>query len=197
MRLVALALGGVLLAPAIARADDALAKKLVAYEAEARQLGTDLPRPNAPPASAHRLVDAQVAYALGDYDTAALMLFDLVGNNPATASGPDGEQAVFYLADSLYEKGDRGAAHGYFTLLAKNPAGRYYQRSLERLVEIAIAQNDPTGVDDYLAKLPSSPYIHGKWLFAQRKYDDAVGYFNNVPKGNDSELQAQYYIGAA
>ena len=195
MRLRSFLFAAALLSPAVAAADDELARKLVNYEAEARQLGSNLPQPNVPSTGPRRLVDAQVAYSLGDYDTAALMLFDIVGNNPATAVGPDGETAVFYLADSLYEKGDHGAARTYFTLLANNQAGRYYQRALERLVELAIVQSDPTGVDDYLARLPSSPYIHGKWLFAQRKYDDAIGFFNNVPKG-DNELQAQYYLGA-
>jgi tetratricopeptide (TPR) repeat protein len=185
-----------LLAPAIAHANNEdLARKLASYEAEAAQLGQNLPTPNASSATPRRLVDAEVAYSLGDYDTAALMLFDIVGTNPNT-NGPEGDQAVFYLADSLYAKGDRGAAHGYFTLLANNSSGRYYTRALERLVELAIVQNDPANVDAYLAKLGSSPYIHGKWMFAQKKYDDAIGFFNQVGAG-ERELQAQYYLGAA
>src|SRR4051812_12911580 len=76
-----------------AHADD-VAAQLASYEAEARQLGAELPRPNqlSSAAGQRRLVDAQVAYALGDYDTAAVALFEL-----AARPGPDQEVATFYL----------------------------------------------------------------------------------------------------
>src|SRR5215468_1197387 len=113
-RLLAVAL---LCAPAIAAADEGeLAKKLAAYEIEARNLGTDLPRPNqlSQATGQRKLVDAEVAYATGDFDTAALMLFDLVGK-----AGADQEPATYYLAESLYQKGDRGSARGYFAKLVE------------------------------------------------------------------------------
>src|SRR5512147_2731547 len=94
----------------VARADD-LDAQLAAYESEVRQLGVDLPRPNqiSSAAGQRRLLDAEVAYSLGDYDAAALMLFEL-----ATRPGADQETASFYLAESLFQKGDHGAARGYY-----------------------------------------------------------------------------------
>src|SRR5438105_9453665 len=94
-----------------ARADDDIESRLAGYEAEARQLGADLPMPNQASRAAgqRRLLDAEVAYSLGDYDTAALTLFDL-----ASRPGPDRETATFYLAEALFQKGDRGAAAGYY-----------------------------------------------------------------------------------
>lgn len=184
------------LVPRAAGADD-YAQQLTTLEEQARDVGANLPMPNAPPTNApKRLTDAQVAYSLGDYDAAALILFDLVGTSPQITATAQNETAIYYLAETLYHKGDRGAAHAYFTAVAANPGNRHYQQALERLVEIGIVQNDPSGVDDYLAKLPASPYIHGKWLFAQKKYDDAINFFTAVPKG-DQELQAQYYLGAS
>src|SRR4051794_24033837 len=85
----------------VGRADDVDAQ-LAAYENEARELGADLPRPNriSGAAGQRRLLDAEVAYSLGDYDAAALMLFDL-----ATKPGADQEASNFYLAESLFQKG--------------------------------------------------------------------------------------------
>src|SRR5262245_30476786 len=96
--------------PGVARADD-IDARLDAFENEARQLARQLPRPNQTSRSSgqRRLVDAQVAYSLGDYAKASLALFEL-----ASTPGPDREVASFYLAESLFQKGDRGAARTYY-----------------------------------------------------------------------------------
>jgi tetratricopeptide (TPR) repeat protein len=184
----------------VARADDVNAR-LAAYEAEVRQLGADLPPPNriSSAAGQRRLVDAQVAYALGDYSTAALMLFEL-----ATKPSPDQGTAIFYLAESLFQKGDRSAARGYYeqVVAASNVASKYFQPALERLIEIAIAQNDHTRVGPVIAaldkvspglRLPSVPYVRGKLAYSQGKHDEAIAYFQDVPRGSESELPAAYY----
>jgi tetratricopeptide (TPR) repeat protein len=203
MRLTPFALA-MLLGSGIASADD-IDRKLTSYESEARQLGANLPQPNTLPGTPeHRLVDAQVAFALGDYDTSALMLFDLA-KQPSASQGADNQTATFYLGESLYQKGDKGAARSYFQQIAKAGSGKYYQQSLERLVEIAIAQNDTSAeAQEAVTTLgqlsagvrePAVPYVLGKYAFAQGKYDDALALLNEVPKGSDYELQAEYYSG--
>jgi tetratricopeptide (TPR) repeat protein len=201
MRRLRLALGMLVFATSPALADD-IGGKLTSYEQEARALGTDLPKPNEVTTSVgqRRLVDAQVAFSLGDYDQAALILFDIAGK----ANGPDKEVATYYLGEALFQKGDKGAAHTYFTQIAGSSMSKYYQPSLVRLVEIAIAQNDPAGANDALGKLAAAgaptaavPYAKGKFAFSQDKYDDAIAAFNEVPKGSEYELQALYYTGAA
>lgn len=185
--------------PGLVSAD--VGSKLAAFEAEAAQLVSNLPQPNqlAPTAGPRRLVDAQVAFSIGDYDTAALMLFEL-----ATRPGPDQEAAMFYLAESQYLRGDRSSARTYFGDIVKagNVASRYYQPSLVRLIEIAIVQQDDADVADHLAALdrlsaglrqPSVPYVRGKYAFAQGQHDEAIAYFQEVPKGSGYELQALYY----
>jgi len=198
-RLVALLL---LCLPAAVSADNA--KKLTAYEEEARNLGANLPEPKqlTGEAGQRRLVDAEVAFALGDYDTAALALFDF-----ASQPGPDRERATFYLAESLYQKGDKGAARTYFAqvVAANNTASKYYQPSLIRLVEIGIAQQDTSETEQHLAALDrlgttqsaEAPYVRGKYAFSQGRHDDAIAQFALVPKGSSHELQALYYAGAA
>ena len=192
-----------LLASSAASAAPDVKGRLSAYESEARTLATNLPQPNqmSTQTSQRRLVDAQVAFTIGDYDAASITLFDLVGKT----QGQDKEIATYYLAEALYHKGDRGAARGYYQEVATT-AGKYYQPALIRIVEIAIADNDTQAGDEAIAKLSSTaqtsavPYIRGKWAFAQgqndpAKYDEAIGYFTAVPKGSDHDAQATYYLG--
>ncbi|HEX7837314.1 MAG TPA: tetratricopeptide repeat protein, partial [Kofleriaceae bacterium] len=187
----------------VARAADDVGARLAAFETEARELGADLPLPNQLPRGVgqRRLLDAEVAYSLGDYDAAALALFDL-----ASRPGPDREAASFYLGESLFQKGDRGAAAGYYEQVVQGggASGKYYQPSLERLIEIAIAQKDDAKITEVVRaldqvpagqRLPSVPYVRGKLAYAQGKYDDALAAFQEVPKGSDGELQAAYYAG--
>lgn len=179
---------------------------LTAYEQEARALAANMPQPNqmSTQTGQKRLVDAQVAFSIGDYDKAALVLFDLVGQSRTTSSS-DREIATFYLAEALYHKGDRGAARGYFQEIVKSSSGsRYYQPALSRIIEIAIAENDITAGEQAVVALgnmsaglrgPGVPYVQGKWAFHLEKHDDAIGLFNMVPKGSEYELQALYYTG--
>jgi tetratricopeptide (TPR) repeat protein len=178
--------------------------RLAQYESEAQALGTNLPQPNqmSTETGQRRLVDAQVAFSIGDYDTSSLVLFDLVGKT----QGQDKETATYYLAEALYNKGDRGAARTYFQDVVNGSAGsKYYQPALMRLVEIAIEEHDPQSAEDALGKLGSTtqtaavPYIRGKWAFSQgkddpAKYDDAIGFFTSVPKGSEYDTQATYYL---
>jgi lipopolysaccharide biosynthesis regulator YciM len=189
----------------VARADDGepVDARLQSFEAEAHRLAADLPRPNQGAAAAgpRRLQDAELAYALGDYDAAALMLFDL-----ATRPGADHDAACFYLAESLFQKGDKGAAAGYYEQVVKGQSvtQRYYQPALQRLVEIAIARKDEAALTEHLVeldripvaqRLASVPYVRGKAAYARGKHDEAIAAFGEVPKGSDYELQAAYYLG--
>src|SRR5262249_58464005 len=85
---------------------------------------------------------------------------------------------------------------------SKGPS-KYSQRALPRLVELAIRQKDDSGVPKYRAalaaltpglRLPAVPYVRGKYAFAKDKHDEAIAFFQDVPKGTESELQAQYFL---
>ena len=205
MRRLSRWLGALLLcAPAAAGADD-VERKLAAYENEARQIGTNLPEPGkvSTATGQRKLVDAEVAFVLGDYDTAALMLYDL-----SSKPGPDQLTALYYLGESLFQKGDKGAARTYFEQIAGAPGStsRYYQPSLLRLVEIAIAQRDDSTIDKQVAaldaipaaaRLPEVAYVRGKYSFSQDKFDDAIRAFSEVPKGASHDYQAAYFTATA
>jgi tetratricopeptide (TPR) repeat protein len=193
-------LAAVLLCLPGAAAADGIESKLGAYEQESRSLAQTLPRPDnvSDVQPSRRLVDAQRSFALRDFDAAALVLFDLA-NKPGTEQ----EAATYYLGESLFQKGDKGAARAYFAQLAQRPGSKYHQPSVVRLVEIAIAQNDATDIDATLAALDSSspssaqiPYVKGKYAFSQGKLDEAQSLFEAVGKDSEWELQAGYYLGA-
>ena len=195
--MIVLAALAVPLRPTVAGAD--VGARLAAVEAEAARLGRNLPEPHQigatrPP---RRLVDAEVAFALGDYSAAALILFDLVG-----AAGPKQDTAIFLLAESLFLRGDKGAARAYYAQLAGRPNSRHYQPALLRLLEIAIALRDSTDLDPVLgaldrlppsARAPDVHYVRGKYAFAQGHHDEAIAYFRDVPAGSPREMQAAYY----
>ncbi len=180
--------------------------RLTAYETEARALASNMPQPGqmSTQLGHRRLVDAQVAFAIGDYDRAALVLFDLVGQPGTTPA--DREIATFYLAEALHHKGDRSAARAYFQDLVKSTssASRYHVPSLLRVVEIAIHDNDITAGEQAVVTLntlsgslrtPAVTYVQGKWAFHLSKHDDALVLFNSVARGSQPELQAAYYSG--
>ncbi len=193
------------LSPSLVRADRVgdLSKQITAYQEEVTGLGGTLPRPGRPnvEGQGRRLVDAQVAFSMGKHESAALMLYDLVQK-----PGAEAETALYYLAEALMQKGDRVAARGYFQqIVAAGASNKYYQQALERLVELAISLNDPTGVEEWqvillglppASRRPSVPYVLGKYAFSQGKYDEALSLLREVPKGSAYELQALYFSGA-
>jgi len=194
-------------APSTARADvlDDIGKNLGKWETEASTLGQGIQRPNKPTPAAdrlqRRLIDAQVAFSVGNYNDAALMLYDYVAN---PQRGREYDTALYYLAESLFQKGDRVAARTYFTQLVADVGSqsKFYQQALERLVELSLILRDPTGVDDWLAALDrvpadkrraSVPYVRGKYAYSLEKYDEALKWFAEVPRTSEYGFQAEYF----
>lgn len=156
-----------------------------------------------PQLAEHRLVDAQVLYNLKDYARAAILLLDYVRKYPNTRGYPE---ALFYLADSLYNKRDFLSARRYFRKIVNEVKGKYYQEALQRLVELSLRTNDTTDVKVYLNLLsniprhelkPSVPYVIGKYHFFAQDIDAALGSFRGVQTNNQYYMHSQYFIGAA
>ena len=188
-----------------ARAEDlgAIEKKLGAAEMQARDVITNLPAPEQASATTKteaqpkRLVQAQLAFRAGSYSDAALVLFDIA----AKGRSPEYDPALYYLGESLFQKGDKVAARAYFTQLVTDvgAASKYYKASLKRLVELAIELGGAEGIDQQVLALDNSAagsYVRGKWQYAQGQHDDALRSFADVSKESSYGLQAQYFIGA-
>lgn len=216
-RLLAAALVGALGGAGSARADvlDDLSKKLVTYEAEARELGSGIKKPTNQPRKddvmTRRLIDAQVAFGVGNFDNAALLLYDYVAQGSVSSPtgvasrGREYDTALYYLAESLFQKNDRVASRTYFAQLVKEmPTSKFYQQSLERLIELSLLLGESEGVDAWLADLDrvptdkrraSVPYVRGKYAFAQDQFDEAERWFKEVGADSEYGFQAQYFLG--
>src|SRR5438309_1772038 len=101
----------------------------------------------APDAAKRRLVDAQVLMALKNYDSAAIVLVDVIEKYPQAAAYPD---AIWTLADALSHKRDYLSARHYLEKLVEvGPQVKHYLQALERLVELSLYTGDYSPVEGY------------------------------------------------
>jgi tetratricopeptide (TPR) repeat protein len=193
-----------------ARADvvDDVGRRLSAHEEEAMRLSSGVRRPprraqRSRGVADRRLIDAQVAFGMGDYDDAAVMLYDYVEKNP---NSPSYDSALYYLGEALFLKRDYVAARTYFAQLVeqRGPSSRYYQQALERLLELTLELNDGSDVAAWLKALdnipegklrPSVPYVRGKYAYFQDDFDTALRYFNKIGKNSAYWFQSRYFVG--
>ncbi|MCA9602179.1 MAG: tetratricopeptide repeat protein, partial [Myxococcales bacterium] len=123
-----------------------------------------------------RLADGELFYRLEDYTRAAIIFTDLVENHANHRAFPD---ALYLLADSLYMANDVVGARRRFEQVlqqaSSNAAYRpYVQRSLGRLIEIAIRTRNFEGVEQYFGLVSqlapaeveaATAYYRGKFLY--------------------------------
>lgn len=134
-----------------------------------------------------RLADGELFYRLQDYVRASVIFTDIVDNYATHRAYGD---ALFLLGDSLFRAGDYLGARTRFREVierANEPAVRpFVQRSLGRLIEIAVHIRDFGGAEAYferLSRLPSTDveagtaYYRAKYLYgvATRDADDEHG----------------------
>jgi TolA-binding protein len=198
-----------------ARADSVarIGNKLVKYQGETKAIVNGIRRPSelggggdarGRDVPTRRTIDAEVNFGVGDYDDAAIVLYDVVEKYP---NHPVYDEALYYLAESLFMKGDYVASRNFFVKLVKERGtqSKFYQQGLERLVELTLKLNDAENIDEWLALLDavpaaerraSVPYVRGKYLFYHEKIDEAIAQFQQVGKKSHYYFQARYFIGA-
>ncbi len=202
-----------LAAPRGARAQDLnrVADDVTRLESQAQRMGEQLQSATAArrgPDVQERFADAELLYRLRDYSRASVLFTDIVENHQNTPAFPQG---LFLLGESLYQAGDRYGARSRFREVLRHssePIFRsFLQRSLGRLIEIALRLNDYTGVDDYFRQLGQIPpseveaqvtYIRGKYLFLRTNpdYEAARQAFDSIPARSPVYPQARYFLGA-
>ncbi len=200
-----------LVASSTAHADDVdkIARRLVKLDAEVLQISSGVQSPRKRAVSAdlatRRLIDAQVAFGVGNYDDAAVMLYDYVEQFPNSKAF---DEALYYLGEALFQKGDNVASRTYFTKLVTKvgATSKFYQQGLERLIELSLRLKDTSKVTDWLKALQSVPaskrrssvpYVQGKYAYFSNKFSDAITHFNSVPRQSKFYFQAQYFIGTS
>jgi TolA-binding protein len=157
-----------------------------------------------------RFSDGEIKYLLGDYENAAVLFYDLVANKDFQKSKRYAD-ALFYLADSLYQQKNYLGARLYLKMLLGLRAG-HYREALARYLEIAGRLNEFQGIDEHInqarglsgGELPAElNYVYAKWLFRredmppEERITRAVNIFQgmaSVPNGA-LYLQAAYFVG--
>lgn len=211
--LMAAALGVPAGSMGVAHADsiDDVGRKLSKHQKEIGRIDSAIRPPSSvgsqssDEAVSRKLINAQVQFGMGNFDDASVLLYDIVEAHPTHRSY---DEAIYYLAESLFQKQDDLAARAYFIKLIaeRGSASKYFQQGLERLIELSLRLQDDSGIQDWLAALDSLPkagrrasipYVRGKYAHFQGDYDTAIKHFSDVPTNSKYSFQAQYFIGAA
>ncbi len=141
-----------------------------------------------------------------EYTRASLALFGAVEPRPGEdLSRLEGSleyaESLFFLADSLYELGNIGAARIYFERLLRLRGHSFYDDAILRLMAIASNERRFDDVDNYYAEylavagrnVPGQVrYLRAKNLFAAEKDEAAVQELSLIPTGEAYDLRARY-----
>ncbi len=173
-----------------------------------------------------RLTDGELYLRLEDYLRAAILFTDIVEHHQTHRAYPE---ALFLLGESLFLAHDTlGAKRRYQEVIDRrdDPAfAPYLERSLSRLIEIAVDTQDFRGVDVYFAQLEAMPssalsvttaYFRAKYLYNravpvnqvinapadrairgidQPRLEQARQAFLAIPAGNAYSVRAKYFVG--
>jgi len=219
-----------LVAPEVAAQDLTSAnRELSDLESDAQRLMADPVRPHDLKSETfveERLTDGELYLRLEDYLRAAILLTDIVEHYPTHRAYPE---ALFLLGESLFFADDYlGARRRYSEVIERSAEptfAPFLQRSLSRLIEIAIYTRDFREVDGYFARLEALPsaslsnttaYFRAKYLYnravplddvlnapddgAVRRVDQgrlelARKGFIAIPAGTEFSLRSKYFVG--
>jgi tetratricopeptide (TPR) repeat protein len=161
--------------------------------------------------TSRRYSDGEIQYLLGDWRAASVLFYDLV-SDPAFRNTPRFPEALFYLADALYQQGNFIGARLYLRELL-GLRTRHYRDALTRYLEIAGRLNELSGIDDYISQArglsggqlpPELAYVYGKWLFKRRdlpqaeRLERARAVFEPLAAQPGAlRLQSAYFLGVA
>lgn len=150
-----------------------------------------------------RLTDAEILFLLRDFSRASLVLYDLV-NNPDYERESLYPQAIYYLAESLFEIRQDLSSRFYFSKLIEMGNRQYLKNAVRRLIQIADRLERWDGLESNIAALskegplpPDIAYIRAKSLVRQGKFDAAISEAKSVPEIHRLSPKAAYLTAVA
>ncbi len=165
--------------------------------------------PSGEQAQMRRFSDGEIQYLLGDYATASVLFYDLVGDKTFQQS-PKYPEALFYLGDALYQQGNWGSARVYLRTLLTLDSPRY-REALEEYLDATSRLNDFGNIEPYIQRArgpngelpPELGYIYAKWLFKRtdvpraERLTQAAAAFEKIASAPNGRyrLQALYFLG--
>nr|WP_217440927.1 tetratricopeptide repeat protein [Myxococcus sp. CA056] len=169
------------------------------------------PEPDEEQARSRRYSDAEIQYLLGDWSAASVHFYDLV-SDPAFRSHPRYADALYFLADALYQqKNDIGARLYLRELLSQPTPTARHRDALTRYLAISGRLNLFDDVETYVEQArtlfggqlpPDVQYVQAKWLFrrtdlpAAERIARARSAFSPLAQahGGPYQLQAGYHM---
>ncbi len=157
---------------------------------------------------AERFAKGSAQFTDGDYTSASVMFYDLVGM-PAFKNDPNYDEALYFLAESLFQQNNYLGARTYFRELL-NLHRSHYKQALGRYLEISGRINEFSDIEQYVdaargpgGRLPAEvSYVYGKWLFRRsdmplaQRAKRAIEVLEPIASSQtDQHLQAEYLIG--
>ena len=158
-----------------------------------------------------RFSEGEIQYLIGDHLGSSVLFYDLI-EDPRFKSNPRYPDALFYLADALYQQKNLLGARLYLRQLLTLES-KHYRVALARFMDIAGRLNDFTGIDEYVARArdasgnlpPDIAYVYGKWFFRRtdlplnERLQRAAQVF--APLASDPtgplRLESQYFLAVA
>jgi len=196
-------LAALLAGPAAADEVDDLSAQVFEIDQEARRLDVVIGEPAMAPeeAAERRLLDAQVLFEVEDYSRSSILFLDVVEQYPQTRAHED---ALYYLAESLFRIRNLRTARSYYLHLAARPQSPHYHAALARLVDVALRTGETAGVDDLIARMgeaapdprrPAAPYVRAKYLYFRERIDEAAAAFDGIADDHRYGRHARYFAG--
>lgn len=110
----------------------------------------------------------------GDYQSASIQFYDILGK-PLFKDSANYDDAVYYLAESLYRLDNELGARHYFRELLELKRS-HFRPALVRYLELSSRFNQYDGIEMYVEKAraadgslpPEVAYVYGKWLLQRR-----------------------------
>ncbi|MEE2757522.1 MAG: tetratricopeptide repeat protein [Myxococcota bacterium] len=152
---------------------------------------------------AARMNDGQLFFVSKAYDRAAMVFLDLV-EDQSNRSKAGYRDAVFFLAESLYQVRNWSGSIRYFESLATLGSSTQKQHAVARLLELSGLANDGNLGRKYVAvatqslQSQASPllqYALGKYQYRQNRLSESRTLFSQVSAGTDVYVKAQYFLG--
>jgi len=156
-----------------------------------------------------RFSEGEIQYLLGDYTTASVLFYDLVGDK-TFQKNPKYPEALYYLGDALYQQGNWGSARVYLRELLTLDSPRY-REALGEYLDATSRLNDFSNIEPYIQRArgaggelpPELAYVYGKWLFKRtdvprdQRLVQAAAVFEPLAAQPDGRyrLQALYFLG--
>ncbi len=150
-----------------------------------------------------KIADAQLRYRISDWDSASILLAQVV-DEPRYAASAGLRDAKFMLADSLFHLRNFDLAKRHFRDLVATKDANYALKSARRLLEMAYIDGNYSDLDAMFAEFSNGDmgnfgsdvdYMRGKAQYGQGNYEAALASFAGVKGAGILEFRAVYFAG--